>query len=98
MRTLTRRDVLALAGCGVLAGRRVVASFPAPVNENPFAGRRLYVDPDSQAAQWVRANERARPDDGALIRKRIAEQPTAIWTGRWKDNPGSGIRGVLDRA
>src|SRR5512138_2204722 len=97
MSKLTRRELLALAGASALVGPLIGRARAAAVNANPFTGRRLYVDPASQAAQWVRANERARPDDAALVRK-IAEQPTAMWTGRWKDDPGAGIRGVLDRA
>lgn len=97
MRTLTRRELLALAGASALAGPLIGGARAAAVDGNPFASRRLYVDPTSQAAEWVRANERSRADEAALVKK-IAEQPTAIWTGRWKDDPGAGIRGVLDRA
>ncbi len=103
MPNLTRRELLVLAGCGVLAtpgvtvARGRLARASAPASTNPFAGTRLYVDPDSQAAKWVRANERTRSEEASLIR-RIAEQPTAMWSGRWKNDPASGIRDVLQRA
>ncbi len=46
----------------------------------PLASR-LFTDPDTQAANWVRAHPgdpRARE-----IRKRIVDQPTAMWFGAW---------------
>jgi len=52
----------------------------------PGAGRgalasRLFTDPDTQAANWVRAH----PGDprAQAIRQRIANQPTAMWFGAW---------------
>jgi len=43
--------------------------------------RRLFTDPNSQAANWVRDN----PGDPLAreIRQRIANQPTAKWFGAW---------------
>jgi endoglucanase len=43
--------------------------------------RALYVDPESQAAAWLRAH----PDDpaAASIRRSIAHQPTGKWFGAW---------------
>jgi hypothetical protein len=42
---------------------------------------RLFTDPDTQAANWVRAH----PGDpqAQAIRQRIANQPTAMWFGAW---------------
>jgi cellulase/cellobiase CelA1 len=52
----------------------------------PGAGRgplasRLFTDPDTQAANWVRAH----PGDpqAQAIKQRIANQPTAMWFGAW---------------
>jgi cellulase/cellobiase CelA1 len=46
----------------------------------PLASR-LFTDPDTQAADWVRAH----PDDPLAqeIRRRIVNQPTAMWFGAW---------------
>lgn len=44
--------------------------------DNPFAGRDLYVDPDSEAIRAVDAATDAATRDAFLT---IAEQPTAIW-------------------
>ncbi len=49
---------------------------PAPVGMNPFAGARLYVNPDYVRA--VRGLEATHPTDAALLRKMEAI-PTAIW-------------------
>ncbi|SDT70644.1 glycoside hydrolase family 6 protein [Actinoplanes derwentensis] len=39
----------------------------------------LYVDPDGQAARYVRNLERSGRDDEAAIMRKIADQPAAIW-------------------
>ncbi len=49
---------------------------------NPFAGKRLYVDPSSPARRQADAWARSRPRDAALLRL-ISEQPQAIWIGDW---------------
>jgi cellulase/cellobiase CelA1 len=50
------------------------------VGGGPLASR-LFTDPDTQAANWVRAH----PGDprAQAIRQRIANQPTAMWFGAW---------------
>ena len=49
---------------------------------NPFAGKRLFVDPNSAAKRQAETWRRSRPADAALI-ARIAEQPVAKWLGGW---------------
>ena len=49
---------------------------------NPFAGKRLFVDPNSDAKRQAETWRRSRPADAALI-ARIAEQPVAKWLGGW---------------
>lgn len=49
---------------------------------NPFRGKKLYVDPNSQARRQQAAWQRSRPQDAALM-KLIAEQPQVIWLGDW---------------
>lgn len=49
---------------------------------NPFAGKRLYVDPNSAAKRQAETWRRTRPVDASLI-ERIANQPVARWMGGW---------------
>jgi endoglucanase len=67
-------------------------SGDAPQTElSPLAGLRLYVDPDSRAAQQAESWQRSRPEDAAAI-TRIAEQPTAMWLGAWSGDVESTVR------
>jgi endoglucanase len=54
---------------------------------NPFAGQRLYVDPDSAAKRQAETWKRSRPADAALL-QRIADQPVARWLGGWVTDIG----------
>lgn len=71
-----------LAGGAILILLLVGAGFSAVQAGNPLRGKRLYVNPVSdarkQADQWARS----RPADAARMR-RIADQPQAIWVGDW---------------
>ena len=58
---------------------------------NPFAGKRLYVDPTSPARRQADAWARSRPRDAALMRL-IADQPQAMWMGDWLRD----VRGEVD--
>lgn len=49
---------------------------------NPFKGKRLYVDPNSEAKRQAETWRRTRPVDAELI-GRIASQPVARWLGGW---------------
>ena len=60
---------------------------------NPFAGKRLYVDPNSNARRQAETWRRSRPQDAVLI-EQIASQPTAKWFGGW----GSNIRREVGQA
>ena len=51
-----------------------------PPAGSPFAGRRLYVDPNSNARRQSERWHASRPVDAAAI-KRIADQPQADWFG-----------------
>ena len=59
---------------------------------NPFAGKRMYVNPNSDARQQADAWASSRRDDAALMR-RMADQPQAVWFGDWNRDP----RGDVDR-
>ena len=52
---------------------------------DPFAGKRLYVDPDSPAQRQAETWKRSQPADAALI-ARIANEPVARWFGDWSTN------------
>lgn len=66
----------------LLLGAGAQALQPVAQAANPFAGRRLYVDPNSAARRQAATWRRTRPADAALI-ARIADQPTAKWFGDW---------------
>jgi len=71
----------------VLLGLALVGVAPGGAGQaNPFAGRRLYVDPASPARRQADAWARSRPRDAALLRV-IADQPQAIWIGDWVRDP-----------
>jgi cellulase/cellobiase CelA1 len=57
---------------------------------------RLFTDPDTQAASWVRAH---RGDPRARkIARRIANQPTAKWFGAWSGDITAAVSGYTDGA
>lgn len=67
----------------------------------PAAGRgalasRLFIDPDSQAAIWVRAHP--RDPRAKEIRHRIADQPTAKWFGPWSGDVAAAVSGYASAA
>ena len=75
----------------ILALHAVTAAWL--LQTNPFAGKRLFVDPNSQAKRQAETLRRSRPQDAALLRM-IAQQPTARWLGDWARD----IRAEVDAA
>jgi endoglucanase len=69
----------------------------ATPQRNPFAGRRLYVDPASPAARQAAAWNRSRPADAARMRV-IAAQPQAKWMGDWARDIRREVDGVVGAA
>ncbi len=67
-----------------------------PTTPPPAASSSLYVDPQSSAAVWARAN----PSDGrsADIASRIANQPGARWFGNWSGDIGSAVGSYVGAA
>lgn len=61
---------------------------------NPFAGKRLYVDPNSNAKRQAETWRRSRPVDAALM-ARIADQPVARWFGGWVVNVQREVASVV---
>jgi endoglucanase len=56
-----------------------------PIKANPFAGARLYVDPESPAQDLVTQWASTRPADAALMAK-IANESKAEWLIDWNAN------------
>ena len=77
-RSRAARWLVALGVLVVLAGVAAVVVVRTGLldGDNPFAGRDLYVDPDSQAIRAVDAATDAATRDAFLV---IADQPTGIW-------------------
>lgn len=85
----SRNGQSAAGGRGHLAVGSIARALPG-ADRGALAGR-LFVDPDSQAADWVRAHPgdpRARE-----IRRRIANQPTAKWFGPWSGDIAAAVSG-----
>lgn len=59
----------------------------AQAAQNPLAGKRLYVDPNSNAKRQAETLRRSRPQDAALV-EQIANKPVAKWLGGWVSNIG----------
>src|SRR3954471_10651266 len=70
-----------------------VAPLRAQAN-NPFAGRKLYVDPNSTAKRQAETLRRSRPQDAALL-DQIANRPVARWLGGWVGNIGSEVQSAV---
>jgi endoglucanase len=75
---------LIMSLCVVLEGAVVPQYAIALLQQaaNPVAGKRLYVDPNSNAQRQAETLRRSRPQDAELL-SRIANQPAARWLGGW---------------
>jgi endoglucanase len=85
-------SLLASAGClgqkpqlGSAARSTVELAASAPTG-NPFAGARMWVDPDAPARGLARKWAHDRPEDAAAMAK-LAAQPSALWVGEWVGDP-----------
>jgi endoglucanase len=72
----------------------IFAALLSGAQGNPLAGRRLYVDPNSNAKRQAEALRRSRPQDAALV-EQIARQPTARWFGEWVRNIGGEVNAAV---
>ena len=88
-------------GQGTAAPGRVHLGVGSISRALPGAGHgalasRLFTDPQSEAANWVRAH----PGDPLTheIRRRIASQPTARWFGAWSGNIAAAVSGYENAA
>lgn len=58
---------------------------PTANGTDPLSGAKLYVNPYSDPARWVSANQQNDPADSTLMAK-IANQPESEWFGDWNSN------------
>jgi endoglucanase len=71
---------------------------PAPKpTGNPFAGVKLWVDPESLAMLRANAIRTSEPENAAILDK-IAKQPMALWLGEWNTNIYRKVQDVVQRA
>jgi endoglucanase len=70
---------------------------PATASGNPFVGRKLYVDPNSPAAQQAAAWRTTRPADAAEIDE-IAGSPQAQWFGDWNHDVAAAVNAHVSAA
>lgn len=73
---------------------RIAPFYMLQAANNPFAGKRLYVDPNSAAARQAETLRRSRPQDAALVAQ-IAHQPVAHWLGGWVSNIGNEVQSAV---
>ena len=94
-RTVRSEDSRAvrLAGISAIVLTLHAVTTGALLQGNPFAGKRLYVDPNSTAKRQAETLRRSRPQDAALLAL-IAREPTARWLGEWARD----IRAEVDNA
>lgn len=78
-----------------------VASAPSPAvtvpatGSYPFAALKMFVDPYSQAANYVNSGSNGFPID---IMRKVSTQPTALWLGSWNTNVNSDTNTYVTRA
>ncbi len=80
-----------------------VSSSSAPTvvvtsaGNNPLAGAKLYVDPNSDAKKQADAWRTSQPADAAEIDK-IAQQPSTFWFGNWNWNVQGDVQNAMNAA
>lgn len=90
----TSRNGTGTAGLGHLTAGSIPRALP-DAGERALA-RRLFLNPETEAAKWVRAH----PGDplAQQIGHRIADQPTAQWFGPWNSDITAAVRGYVAAA
>jgi endoglucanase len=77
-------------GSKLIAQQSVRVNVPQVTNPNPFTGRRLWVNPNSNARRQADAWRSARPADAEQMDK-IARQPEGWWFGDWSGDIRSAV-------
>lgn len=94
---------VALAACGdgggvTGSGTVDAGAGPAPSNSsNPFAGRTLYVSPNSNARKTADEWRAMRPDDAQQMEK-IAARSQARWFNEWVGDIYTAVTGAMSAA
>ena len=83
-------NVAALIGVALPAHAQAIQQ----ASNNPFAGRKLYVDPNSAAKRQAETLRRSRPQDAALLDE-IANRPVARWLGGWVNDIGKEVQSAV---
>jgi endoglucanase len=79
-----------------ISGTTAAAGSGGSASGNPFAGQRLYVNPNSNAAQTAAGWRARRRIADAHAMEKIAKQPQAIWFGDWNGpDPSSDVRAAV---
>ncbi len=90
--TFWKRAVVSSAALCLVVFVMVPSASGLIQEANPFRGKRLYVDPSSEAKKQASAWQRSRPADAARM-NHIGNQPQVIWLGDWSRD----IRGETNR-
>lgn len=88
--------LLVLTGCDPRLTPRPGPSATG-TRPDPFAGRRLWVDPSSPAAGQAAAWRASRPADAARM-DRMASTPQATWLGAWSGDITTAVDRVVSAA
>lgn len=83
----SRNGTDSAGGPGHLAASAI--SRPLPDAGSSAVARRLFLNPDTEAAKWVRAH-RGQPW-AQEIGRRIADEPTAQWFGPWNSDIAAAV-------
>jgi endoglucanase len=86
--------VIAALGAGPPRFPALPMTFALQSTMNPFAGRKLYVDPNSEAKRQADAIRASRPQDAALLSE-IANRPVARWLGGWVTDIGQEVSNAV---
>jgi endoglucanase len=74
------------------------APTPPKATGNPLAGKKLWVDTQSQAALRARALLATNPTGARLIQDKIAKYPQAVWLGEWNSDVFRTVQSIVERA
>ena len=64
---------------------QIVSKPSSVVSNNPFSGAQLYVDPNTDTAQWARSHANSNAYEAQLMDK-LAQGAETQWFGNWNDN------------
>lgn len=89
--------LLAQACASAPASRPTPAPRDGAADRGPYAGRTLYLEPDSNAARQA-TEWRTSDPDGAAVMDQLARIPVGTWLGDWTPDPAAAVDDLLTRA